>query len=481
MQIPEHEPALVPIILSGGSGTRLWPMSRQYYPKQFIPLMGKESLFQATMERLRGIENMANPVVVSNHEYRFMAAEQLRQLSMTQVKILLEPVARNTAPAIAAAAFEVCDRFDDAVMLVLPADHMIHDVEVLHDAIKAGFDASRQRHLVTFGIVPDRPETGYGYIRQGEALDTDTENLSVYRVGRFEEKPDLVKAEHYLADGRYLWNSGMFMFKASDYLLELRKQTPQIYQACDEAYQKRYTDLHFIRLDSESFARSPADSIDYAVMERTDNAVVIPLRAGWSDVGSWHSLWETEARDGLDNITVGDVLSEDLRRCYINADHRLVAAIGLRDMVVVETADAVLVGPRERAQDVRLIVDRLKSAKRIEAQYHLKDYRPWGIAEKIDASQRFKVRRLTVNPGHSLSLQMHHHRAEHWVVVEGAARVTRGDEVFLLSENQSTYIPVGMKHRLENPGKIPLKLIEVQSGGYLEEDDITRFEDAYGR
>jgi mannose-1-phosphate guanylyltransferase/mannose-6-phosphate isomerase len=327
MQIPEHEPALVPIILSGGSGTRLWPMSRQYYPKQFIPLMGKESLFQATMERLRGIENMANPVVVSNHEYRFMAAEQLRQLHMTQVKILLEPVARNTAPAIAAAAFEVCDRFDDAVMLVLPADHMIHDVEALHDAIKAGFDASRQRHLVTFGIVPDRPETGYGYIRQGEALDTDTENLSVYRVGRFEEKPDLVKAEHYLADGRYLWNSGMFMFKASDYLLELRKQTPQIYQACDEAYQKRYTDLHFIRLDSESFARSPADSIDYAVMERTDNAVVIPLRAGWSDVGSWHSLWETEARDGLDNITVGDVLSEDLRRCYINADHRLVAAI----------------------------------------------------------------------------------------------------------------------------------------------------------
>lgn len=481
MQTSERESPLVPVILSGGSGTRLWPMSRQYYPKQFIPLMGKESLFQATLDRLRGMEHMVSPVVVSNQEYRFMAAEQLRQLGMTQARILLEPVARNTAPAIAAAAFEVCDRFDDAVMLVLPADHMIHDVEALRDAIKAGFNASRKGQLVTFGIVPERPETGFGYVRQGEALETDPTSLPVYRVGRFVEKPDLVKAERYVADGGYLWNSGMFMFKASDYLQELQKQAPEIYNSCEEAYRKRYTDLHFIRLDSESFARSPADSIDYAVMEHTDHAVVVPLQAGWSDVGSWHSLWQTETHDEGDNIMVGDVLSKDCQRCYINADHRLVAVIGLQDTVVVETADAVLVGPRERSQDVRLIVDRLKSAKRVEAQYHLKDYRPWGTAEKIDASQRFKVRRLTVNPGHSLSLQMHHHRAEHWIVVEGTARVIRGDDVFLLSENESTFIPVGVRHRLENPGKIPLKLIEVQSGSYLDEDDIVRYEDAYGR
>lgn len=481
MQTPERESPLVPVILSGGSGTRLWPMSRQYYPKQFIPLMGKESLFQATLDRLRGIEHMESPVVVSNQEYRFMAAEQLHQLGMSQARILLEPAARNTAPAIAAAAFEICNRFDDAVMLVLPSDHMIHDVEALHDAIKAGSNASRLGCLVTFGIVPVRPETGYGYIRQGEAREIASTSLPVYQVGSFVEKPDLVKAERYLADGGYLWNSGMFMFRATDYLLELQKQAPEMYEACDEAYRKRYTDLYFVRLDHESFARSPADSIDYAVMEHTDNAVVVPLQAGWSDVGSWHSLWQTETRDERDNITVGDVLNEDCQRCYINADHRLVTAIGLRDMVVVETADAVLVGPRERSQEVRLIVDQLKSAKRVEAQYHLKDYRPWGIAEKIDASQRFKVRRLTVNPGHSLSLQMHHHRAEHWIVVEGTAKVTRGDEVFLLSENESTFIPVGVRHRLENPGKISLKLIEVQSGSYLDEDDVIRYEDAYGR
>jgi mannose-1-phosphate guanylyltransferase/mannose-6-phosphate isomerase len=456
-------------------------MSRQYYPKQFIPLMGKESLFQATVERLRGLENMTPPIVVSNHEYRFMAAEQLRQLGITEARILLEPVARNTAPAIAAAAFEVCERYEDAVMLVLPADHMIRDVEALHLAIAAGLEASKQGRLVTFGIVPDRPETGYGYIRQGDSLVADSSSPPLFKVGRFEEKPDQDRAEHYLADGGYLWNSGMFMFKASNYLLELRKQTPEIYQACNEAHQKSFADLYFIRLDDASFERSPSDSIDYAVMEHTDNAVVVPLRAGWSDVGSWNSLWQTEARGDSDNITVGDVLSEDCERCYINANHRLVATIGLRDMVIVETADAVLVGRRERAQDVRLIVDRLKSMKRIEAQYHLKVYRPWGTLEGIDVSTRFRVQRITVKPGHSLSMQMHHHRAEHWIVVEGTARVTRGDEVFLLSENESTYIPVGVRHRLENPGKITLKLIEVQSGAYLEEDDITRYEDDYGR
>jgi mannose-1-phosphate guanylyltransferase/mannose-6-phosphate isomerase len=472
---------LVPVILSGGSGTRLWPLSRQYYPKQFIPLMGEQSLFQTTLMRLEGLDDVAPPIVVSNQEYRFMVAEQLRQIGIEKASILLEPIARNTAPAIAAAAFDVCKRFEDAVMLVLPADHMIHEVAAFHDAIRLGLKSSEKGRLMTFGIVPDRAETGYGYICQGDSSMVEGTSLPIFKVERFVEKPDLVKAEQYIDQGGYLWNSGMFMFKASHYLKELKKQVPQIYTACSEAYQKRYGDLHFIRLDSDSFKKSPSDSIDYAVMERTSNAFVIPLQAGWSDVGSWDSLWQSESHDERDNIIVGDVFSEDCERCYLNSNHRFVAAIGLNDMVVVETKDAVLVAPRDRAQDVRLIVDSLKSMGRDEAKYHRKVYRPWGAYEGIDVDQRFQVKRISVNPGHSLSLQMHHHRAEHWIVVKGTAQVTRGDEIFLLSENESTYIPIGKKHRLENPGKIPLELIEVQSGSYLEEDDIVRFGDRYGR
>ncbi|MCP4409679.1 MAG: mannose-1-phosphate guanylyltransferase/mannose-6-phosphate isomerase [Gammaproteobacteria bacterium] len=472
---------LVPVILSGGSGTRLWPMSRQYYPKQFIPLLGEESLFQATLQRLQGLENLVSPIVVSNQEYRFMAAEQLRQIGIEDGSILLEPMARNTAPAIAAAALDVVDRFEDGVMLVLPADHMIRDVAAFHSTVVDGLEAAEQGCLVTFGTVPNRPETGYGYICQGENAGLEQMTQAVFKVARFVEKPDLSQAEDYLASGDYLWNSGMFMFKASHYLRELQAQAPQIYEACTEAYQKRYSDLHFVRLDSASFKKSPSDSIDYAVMERTGDAVVIPLQAGWSDVGSWNSLWQSEPHDQMDNIAVGDVVSDDCDRCYINANHRLVAAIGLKDTIVVETADAVLVTSRERAQDVRLMVDRLKSKGRAEARFHRKVYRPWGTYEEIDIATRFRVKRITVNPGHTLSLQMHHHRAEHWIVVKGTAQVTRGEEILLLSENESTYIPIGTRHRMENPGKIPLELIEVQSGSYLGEDDIVRFEDKYGR
>ncbi len=481
MQKSPSDHPLVPIILSGGAGTRLWPMSRQLYPKQFIPLTGQQSLFQATLKRLTGLEGLTLPLVVGNDEHRYMIAEQLRQIGMENARILLEPVARNTAPALCAAALDIGEHFGDAVMLVLPADHVIHDVSVFHAAVYTGVRASEYGHLVTFGIVPDRAETGYGYIKQGRTVEVAAVELPVCTVDAFVEKPNLAKAEEYLVRGNYLWNSGMFMFKASNYLAELQRQAPEIYSACSEAYQKRQSDLTFMRLDETLFSKSPSNSIDYAVMEHTRNAVVVPLKAGWSDVGSWHSLWRAEPHDDQGNIEVGDILSEECDNCYLNAAHRMVAAIGLKDMVVIETADAVLVTPRERTQEVRLIVERLKASRRGEALLHRKVYRPWGAYEGIDGSERFKVKRITVKPGHSLSLQMHHHRAEHWIVVKGTARVMRGDEVFLISENESTYIPIGIKHRLENPGKIPLEIIEVQSGSYLGEDDILRFEDHYGR
>lgn len=481
MQKSSYDYPLVPVVLSGGSGTRLWPMSRHFYPKQFIPLTGEESLFQATLRRLKGLPNLVFPVVVGNDEHRFMVAEQLRQIGIEDAKILLEPVARNTAPALCAAALEVCENFGDAVMLVLPADHVIHDVSAFHSAVYAGIWASEREHLVTFGIVPDRPETGYGYIKQGQVIEVGATDLPVCAVHAFVEKPDSTKAKEYVAKNGYLWNSGIFMFKASSYLAELQRHAPEIHSACTEAYQRRHKDLVFVRLDSACFTKSPSDSIDYAVMENTRNAVVIPLQAGWSDVGSWHSLWRAEPHDEKGNIEVGDIITDDCDHCYLNAAHRMVAAIGLKDMVVIETADAVLVAPQNRAQEVRLIVERLKASHRGEAMLHRKVYRPWGAYEGIDVSARFQVKRITVKPGYSLSLQMHHHRAEHWIVVKGTARVLRGEEVFLLSENESTYIPIGIKHRLENPGKIPLEIIEVQSGSYLGEDDILRFEDHYGR
>ena len=481
MSAVENTLSLVPVILSGGSGTRLWPMSRQLYPKQFIPLIGKESLFQATLRRLEGLRSMGPPIVVCHHEHRFMAAEQMRQLGLEDVSILLEPAPRNTAPAIGVAALEACRLRDDAVLLVLPADHIIHDIKRFHEAVQVGLRATEAGLLVTFGIVPDHPETGYGYIHRGVALDGGTADLNVYRVDAFKEKPDQIRAEEYLSQGGYYWNSGMFMFKASDYLQELQQYAPDIHSACTLAHQRCSKDLDFIRLDPAAFERSPRDSIDYAVMEKTGNAVVIPLQAGWSDVGSWDALWQAQARSETDTVTLGDVIVEDCRSCYVNANHRLGATLGMKNTVVIETADAVLVMPKERAQDVRTIVDHLKNLEREELVLHRKVFRPWGAFENIDAAERFQVKRISVNPGHSLSLQMHHHRAEHWIVVKGTARVVCNDEEFLLSENESTYIPIGARHRLENPGKIPLELIEVQSGSYLGEDDISRFEDKYGR
>jgi mannose-1-phosphate guanylyltransferase / mannose-6-phosphate isomerase len=472
---------LVPVILSGGSGTRLWPMSRQLYPKQFIPLTGDHSLFQATLKRLAGIANLPFTLVVCNHEHRFMAAEQVREIGARDVRIMLEPAGRNTAPAIAAAAFELCVQDEDAIMLVLPADHLLKDVQAFRAAVEEARRAAAAGHMVTFGIVPERAETGYGYIQRGEKLSANGAQPAVFKVDAFKEKPDQRTAEDYVDAGDYLWNSGMFAFRARRYLQELQEYAPDIHAACEKAHAGRTRDLDFIRLDPAAFEAARSESIDYAVMEKTDAAVVIPLAAGWSDVGSWHSLWESEVRDGNDNIERGDVVTADCRGCYINAGHRLVGAIGLEDYVVIETADAVLVAPRARAQDTRQIVEQLKARGRDEIAIHRKVFRPWGAYEGVDASSRFQVKRITVSPGQSLSLQMHHHRAEHWVVVTGTARVTRGDEVFLLSENESTYIPTGTRHRLENPGKIPLELIEVQSGSYLGEDDIVRFEDSYGR
>lgn len=477
----ESPPPLVPVILSGGSGTRLWPMSRQLYPKQFIPLLGSHSLFQETVQRTQAIQGIGPLIVVCNQEHRFMAAEQLSALDVNDATLMLEPTGRNTAPAIAVAALQARAASGDAVLLVLPADHLIRDGEAFRAAVAEGYRAALQDWLVTFGIVPDRAETGYGYIRQGEPLVLEGHEGPALRIESFVEKPDRETAEGYLRDGRYLWNSGMFLFKAVRYLDELKAHVPQIVACAEQAFGRRSQDLGFVRLGREAFERSPSESIDCAVMERTARAAVIPLQAGWSDVGSWHSLWEAEPHDGSDNIQVGDVIAEDTRGCYLHANHRLLGTVGLDDMVVVETADAVLVAPRTRSQEVRRIVDRLKAEQRQEAVTHRKVYRPWGAYERIDRAERFQVNRITVEPGHSLSLQLHHHRAEHWIVVKGTARVSRGEEVFMLSENESTFIPIGVPHRLGNPGKIPLEIIEVQSGSDLDEDDIVRLEDAYGR
>ncbi len=467
---------VVPVILSGGSGTRLWPMSRELYPKQFIPLLGSESLFERTLARVQAVEDVQGPIVVCNQEHRFMAAEQLRRAGVRDWAILLEPVGRNTAPAIAVAALEAIERHGDAVLLVLPADHLVRDLAAFRIAARTGAEAAGQGWLVTFGVVPSRPETGFGYIRRGVAL---TEG--VYRVERFVEKPDAETARRYLDAGDYYWNSGMFLFLASRYLHELAAHEPEMAEACRAAFEARTRDLDFVRLDEAHFVRSPANSIDYAVMERTDRAVVVPLAAGWSDVGSWEALWEAQDRDAGNNVLVGDVLAEDTRGSYVHATHRLVATLDLEGMVVVETADAVMVAPLARSQDVKRIVERLKASGREEARVHRKVYRPWGAYETLHTAERFQVKHITVHPGQSLSLQLHHHRSEHWIVVRGTARVTVGAETRLLGENQSVYIPLGAEHRLENPGKIPLELIEVQSGSYLGEDDIVRLEDRYGR
>jgi len=467
---------LVPVILSGGAGTRLWPLSRELYPKQLLRLVAERTMLQETVARTEGLPGLARPIVVCNENHRFMVAEQLRELGTAPQAIVLEPQGRNTAPAAAIAALLVSGGADaDPVLLVLPADHVITDVPAFQAAVAVGRVAAESGSLVTFGVVPDRAETGYGYIRR------DAGPGPAFSVAKFVEKPDSATARGYVESGEYYWNSGMFMFRASAYLAELGRYAPAMLAACRAALAAAGRDLDFLRLPAQEFASCPSDSIDYAVMEKTDRAVVVPLAAGWSDVGSWAALADALPRDAEGNVTAGDVLTEDSSGCYLHSTSRLVAAVGLRDHVVVETKDAVLVAPRDRVQDVKELVAELKARGRYETSLHREVYRPWGSYDSIDSGDRFQVKRLIVNPGATLSLQLHHHRAEHWVVVTGTAKVTRGDEVFTLSENESTYIPIGARHRIENPGKIPLHIIEVQSGTYLGEDDIVRFEDRYGR
>ena len=493
-----------PIVLSGGSGTRLWPLSREKYPKQLLPLIGNDSLLQATLLRVDGIAGaeLTPPMVVSNEEYRFVIAEQLRVMGKPGT-IVLEPVGRNTAPALTIAALTASKNQSDPILLVMPADHVMTDKVAFQTAIANGAKLAMQGAIVTFGITPDAPETGYGYIQSGSAFEPaeisapmgtrqeTKDGTTACHIARFVEKPDFETAQRYLSDGSYLWNSGIFMMKASVWLKAIGQCRRDILVACQGACDNGATDGEFVRVDKASFSNCPSDSIDYAVMERlagapgTDNSlppgVVLPLSAGWSDVGSWDALWQVLPKDDAGNVRQGDVLLQDCQNTMAVSEGRLVACVGLSDLIVVETADAVLVVHKDKTQDVKKIVDQLKAAGRQEGKIHRKVFRPWGWYDGVDAGERFQVKRIVVKPSGILSLQMHHHRAEHWIVVSGTAKVTRGDESFLVSENQSTFIPLGTTHRLENPGRVPLEMIEVQSGSYLGEDDIVRFEDVYGR
>jgi mannose-1-phosphate guanylyltransferase/mannose-6-phosphate isomerase len=460
-------------------------------PKQYLPLVDKDSLMQDTLKRLQGLKDLAAPIVVCNEDHRFTVAEQLRNMGIMHQGILLESAARNTAPAIAVAARHASMvSKNDPLLLVLPADHVILNVPAFHQAIEQARFHAEQGKLVTFGIVPTSPNTGYGYIRagehagNGESIGSDASvatKCEAFSVAEFIEKPDFDSAERYLATGGYFWNSGMFMFKASSYLEELERFNPEMLAACEKAIEQASIDLDFVRLDSVAFEQSPNDSIDYAVMEKTENSVVVPLDAAWSDVGSWSTLWDIADKDADGNVYDGDVLSIETSGCYARSDTRLISLIGVRNLVVVETPDAVMVAERGRVQEVKKFVDMLKNDDRPEAIMHKEVFRPWGKYNSIDLGQRFQVKHITLNPGASLSLQKHHHRAEHWIVVSGTAEITCDENKFLLTENHSTYIPIGSVHRLENPGKIPLELIEVQSGSYLCEDDIVRFDDVYGR
>ncbi len=465
-----------PVILSGGSGSRLWPLSREHYPKQLLALLTERTLLQETAARLDGLQDAAAPLLVCNEEHRFLVAEQLRELGCVPAAIILEPFGRNTAPALTLAALKVCDAAPDDLLLVMPADHVIRDGAEFAAAVgRAGVHA-RGGAIVTFGIEPDRVETGYGYIRKGEPAGGGG-----WCVAGFVEKPDFETAAHYRDSGEYLWNSGMFLMRASRWLEELRCHRPEIAAACETAYRGGRQDGEFYRVAREAFAACPSDSIDYAVMEKTRTAVVVPLAAGWSDIGAWQAVHDLGPQDSDGNVIQGDVLASGTRNSLLISQHRFLAALGLEDLVVVETADAVLVARKAHAQAVKDLVTELKSRSREEARTHRRVYRPWGHYESVDAGPGFQVKRITVRPGAALSLQMHRQRAEHWIVVSGTARVTRDEETFLLHANQSTYIPVGAKHRLENPDSAPLKLIEVQSGQYLGEDDIVRFEDRYDR
>ncbi|BAO43533.1 mannose-1-phosphate guanylyltransferase/mannose-6-phosphate isomerase [Thiolapillus brandeum] len=469
---------MIPVILSGGSGTRLWPVSRKTHPKQFWPLVSDLSLLQMTCQRLQGYAGIQPPIVVCNSEHRFFVAHQLEEMGQQDAAILLEPVGRNTAPAIAVAALHARRNGNDPVMLVLPSDHLISDPDSFYRSLEEAEGLSAEGYLVTFGVVPNRVETGYGYIKAGSKLSEDMDACS---IDRFVEKPALAEATSFVESGAYYWNSGMFMFRASRFLDELERFSPDIFSGAKAAYDGSTRDLDFIRLDEAPFAGIPGNSVDYAVMEHTDKGVVVPLDAGWSDVGSWSSLWELGEKDGFGNVTRGDVLALDSENCYLHSDGRLLAVIGVHDLVVVDTPDVVMIAQRDFSQRVGELVSELDDVQRQETDVHTIVHRPWGCFQGIDRDERYRVKRISVRPGARLSLQMHHHRAEHWIVVKGTARVTCGDKTFLLSENESTYIPVGEKHCLENPGIVPLDLIEIQSGSYLGEDDIVRFEDLYGR
>jgi len=466
---------LIPVILCGGAGTRLWPLSREHFPKQLLSLVDDLSLLQNTARRLQNYAGAEPPVLVCNENHRFLVAEQLREVSVAADTIILEPVGRNTAPAVALAALQAENKDKESIIVVLCSDHVIPDQAAFESALGLAVDLASEDKLVTFGITPTSPETGYGYIKAGKKI------RGGMHVDEFVEKPDSATAEQYLASGNYYWNSGMFVFKASLYLAELKRQRPDIEASVRQAFAAMKTDADFSRPDAEVFSSCPADSIDYAVMEGTESAAMVPLDAGWSDIGSWDMLWQISDKDDDQNTLVGDVLIDGVKSSYIRAEHRLVSVIGLDNVVVVETADAVMIASKSHSQNVKNIVSRLKSCEREERITHRKVHRPWGYYESLDAGPRFQVKRICVKPGASLSLQKHHHRAEHWTVVTGTAQVTRNDEVFQLSENESTYIPLGAIHRLENPGKIPLEIIEVQSGHYLGEDDIIRFDDHYGR
>ncbi|EHY2907641.1 mannose-1-phosphate guanylyltransferase/mannose-6-phosphate isomerase [Escherichia coli] len=469
---------LLSVIMAGGTGSRLWPMSRELYPKQFLRLYGQRSMLQETVLRLDDVD-AREPVVICNQEHRFLVAEQLRQINKLSHNIILEPVGRNTAPAIALAALSAIENGDDPILLVLAADHIINNKLAFHQAIKSAFKFALQGRLVTFGIVPTGPETGYGYIHRGQEETLDEQ--IAYQVSRFVEKPNKETAESYIASGEYYWNSGMFMFRAKKYLEELEKFRPDILDACKAAIQGCKESDEFIKVDRDLFIACPDESVDYAVMEKTTDAVVVGFDADWSDVGSWSALWEVSPKDDKGNVLTGDTFLHNANNCYINTDEKLIAAIGVDDLVIINTKDAVLVVNKDQVQDVKKVVEYLKANHRSEYKRHREIYRPWGRCDVVVQTERFNVNRITVKPGAAFSMQMHHHRTEHWVILSGTGEVTIKDQKFLLTENQSTFIPIGAQHRLENPGKIPLELLEIQSGSYLGDDDIIRIKDQYGR
>lgn len=469
---------IVPVILAGGSGTRLWPLSRQHYPKQLLKLFGDKTMLQQTILRLTGLPDLASPIVVCNVEHRFMVAEQLNEIGITDAAIILEPIARNTAPALALAALQAKENDPNSTLLVLSADHMIRDVEEFQRVAKAAVAAAAKNHIVTFGVQPTHPETGYGYIKTHKA---PSDQVEAYVVEQFVEKPNLEKAKSYLAEGCYYWNSGMFVFKTDVFLDELSACSPDVVASAEQSRKLAVRDLDFIRVDKDAFASSPNISIDYAVMEKSKNVVCVPLDAGWSDVGDWKSYWDVSQKDESGNSFIGDSIDVGSTNTLVFSQDKLVATLGVDNLMIINTPDAVLVADKSQAQQVKAIISQIEKQNRSEHMQHREIYRPWGCYDAIDNGDRYQVNRIRVKPGASLSLQLHHHRAEHWIVVKGTALVQKGDEIMLLSENESTYIPVGTRHRLSNPGKIPLEIVEVQSGPYLDDDDVIRYEDSYGR